>query len=125
MATETERQRLRMDLGLQATDTTSLSDATADAIYAEADESYSDTSARNAYARVLALERLMAQAVTQVDYTQNETQEKSSQIFSHYEATLTRWQKKLEDAIRLASSGVVRLGQTKRIRVCQDRLQGW
>ncbi len=52
MATETERSRLRADIGANVT---SLPDAEADAIFTEAEELYTDASSITAYTRVLAL----------------------------------------------------------------------
>lgn len=123
MATTTERQRLRMDLGLQPDDAASLSDDIADDIYAEAGEFYADAGSAYAYARVIAIERLMAQAAPQVDYTQNESSEKSSQLTTNYQKLLERWQGKLDKAIALASGSTARFGRTQRIPA--RRRVGW
>lgn len=113
MATETERQRLRLDIGLAATDTTSLPDATADAIFVEAGESYTDAASLLAATRVIALRRLRAQAATDVDYTQNNSSEKASQRFAHLSELLAEWQDELDEAIA-GTRSVVRFGRTTR-----------
>lgn len=114
MATETEQQRLRMDVGLAATDTTSLSNETIDAIFVEAGESYTDAASLVAATRVITLRRLRAQAASAVDYTQNNSTEKASQRFAHLTALLNEWQEKLDEAVAGARSSTARFGRTTR-----------
>ena len=78
MATETQRVRLRSDIGATVA---SLPDDDADDIFTEAGEKYTDADSITAYTRVLAIRRLMANAAKLTDYTQNESQEKQSQVF--------------------------------------------
>lgn len=114
MATETQRQRLRLDLGLDADDAASLTDTTIDALYVEVGESYSDTGSIHAATRVIMLERLLMQAAADVDYTQNNTTEKASQRFTQLRARLEDWRKKLDDAVLDTTSiGAARFGRTK------------
>lgn len=112
MATDTQRQRLRLDLGLAATDTTSLSNETIDALFVEVEESYTDSGSIIAATRVLAIRRLMIQAASDVDYTQNNTTEKASQRYAMLEKELARWQGKLDEAVGATSNGAARFGKT-------------
>lgn len=112
MATEIERQRLRMDLGFGATDEASLSNDTIDAIFLEAGEYWTDPVALTAGTRILSIRRLLMQAANEVDYTQNKTSEKSSQRYAHLTLELERWEKIQEDALVLAGEmGTVRSGK--------------
>jgi len=114
VASATEQQRLRMDLGLAATDTTSLADATIDAIFSEVAESYTDAASLLAATRVIAIRRLRAQAASAVDYQQNNSSEKASQRFAHLGALLSEWQAALDSAVLANSGSSVRTGRTKR-----------
>lgn len=112
MATETQRSRLRDDIGA---DSTSLPDAAADAIFTEAEEVYTDATSLTAYTRVLAIRRLMANAARLTDYTQNESQEKQSQIFAQLKQLLAFWQGELDAAVAAASTiGAARFGGLRR-----------
>lgn len=114
MATETERQRLRLDLGLSADDTASLSDAAADAVFGEAAEEYTDVASIKAATRVIALTRLRVAAASSVDYDQNNSSEKASQRFAHLTTLLNEWQGKLDEAIADGRGSGVRSGRTTR-----------
>jgi hypothetical protein len=114
LATETERQRLRLDLGFAATDTTSLSDPTADAIFEEAGEIYTDAASLLAATRVIAIRRLRAQAASSVDHQQNNSSEKSSQRFAHLTTLLNEWQGKLDEAVIDGRGSGVKSGRTTR-----------
>lgn len=108
MATESQRARLRDDIGA---DTTSLPDADADSIYTEAGERYTSADSIDAYARVVAIRRLMAVAAKQTDYSAGESSEKASQMFAHLRALLALWQDTLDAAEKAAStSGAARFG---------------
>ena len=112
MATETKRSRLRDDIGA---DSTSLPDVAADAIFTEAEETYTDANSITAYTRVLAIRRLMANAAKLTDYTQNESQEKQSQIFAQLKQLLAFWQSELDSAVAAASTiGAARFGGLRR-----------
>lgn len=112
MATELERERLRADIGANAT---SLPDEDADAIFVEAGEVYSDGTSATAYTRVLAIRRLLASAARLTDYTQNASQEKQSQVFSHLKQLLVFWQDELDAAVAgAATSGAARFGGQRR-----------
>ena len=116
MATLVEQQRLRMDLGFQPDDTASLSDATIDAIFLEAGEYYTDPASIAASTRVLCLRRLMMQAANEVDYTKNNSTEKSSQRYDHLSKELARWEDILEYATALSGgSGAVRSGKSQQL----------
>lgn len=112
MATETERDRLRSDIGANET---SLPDVDADAIFTEAGEVYTDANSITAYTRVLAIRRLLASSAKLTDYTQNASQEKQSQVFSHLKDLLAFWQKELDTAVSAASTvGAARFGGQRR-----------
>lgn len=113
MATESQRQRLRLDLGLAATDTTSLPNATIDDIFTEAGETYTDSASLLAATRVIAIRRLRAAAASAVDYTQNNSTEKASQRFAHLTTLLEEWQGVLDEAIASTRSAA-RFGRTTR-----------
>ena len=112
MATELERQRLRMDLGFGATDEASLTNETIDDIFLEAAEYWLDPVAATAGTRILSIRRLLMQAANEVDYTQNKTSEKASQRYTHLTKELERWQG-IQDAALVASGeiGTVRSGK--------------
>lgn len=112
MATATQRERLRADIGA---DETSLPDADADDIYTEAGERYTDADSIDAYARVVAIRRLMASAARETDYTAGESSEKASQVFAQLRALLPVWEAALNDAVLSAStSGAARFGGMRR-----------
>lgn len=112
MATEIERQRLRMDLGFAANDAISLPDETIDAIFVEAGDKFTDPASALIDTRVISLRRMVMQAANEVDYTQNNTSEKASQRYDHLVRELRRWEGLLEDAISLSSdSGAARSGK--------------
>jgi hypothetical protein len=110
MATELERQRLRMDVGFLADDVLSLPDAAVDAIFVEAGERFSDPASIEISTRVITLRRMVMQAANEVDYTQNNTTEKASQRYDHLVRELRRWENLLGDAIS-AEAGAVRSGK--------------
>lgn len=109
MATQQEYEWLRIDCGLAATDIVTLPDAQAEDNFDRAALIYPDpespAGAQGAYARVLTLEQLYAKAVTQTDYTQNNSQEKASQLFDHYGKLLDMWNGKLGKAALGGASG--------------------
>ena len=112
MATETERTRLRSDIGATVT---SLSDDDADAIFTEAGEKYTDADSITAYTRVLAIRRLLASSAKLTDYTQNQSQEKQSQVFDHLQKLLAFWRGELDTAVSAASTvGAARFGGMRR-----------
>lgn len=114
MATDTQRQRLRMDLGFAADDTTSLPDATIDDIYVRVEEKYTDADSIEAATRLLAFDQLLIQAAADVDYTQNENSKKASQRHTHLSKERDKWQKRLDDAIGAARGSGVKSGRTTR-----------
>lgn len=107
MSTATER--LQRDVGA---DETSLPTATAQALLDEAAESYSNATVAAAYARVLAIQGLLASSAKLTSYRQNESQESSSDVFEHLSALLKLWQGKVEDALKSTGSGSLRFGRT-------------
>ena len=111
MSTATER--LRLDLGLAADDTTTLPDLEATDIFSEAGETYTDAASIKASSRVIALYRLMAQAATVTNYTQNASREESGTIFANYARLLALWQGHLADAVISANGGAARFGSMR------------
>lgn len=109
MATQSDYQSLRIDVGLAPDDVITLPDAQAESNFQRAAVIYPDPNnplgAQYAYTRVITLEQLYAKAVTQTDYTQNNSQEKASQLFDHYKALLDMWKGKVSDAIAGGGSG--------------------
>jgi hypothetical protein len=111
MATATQRSRLRLDTGHTAT---SLDDAEADAIYVRAGEEYSASSI-DAGARVIAIQYLLGSASKLNDYTQNNSDEKASQVFDHLMKMLGYWEAVAEENTKADYGGGVRTGRSKRI----------
>lgn len=114
MATQTERERLRMDLGFQPNDIVSLPDAIIDAIFIEAGELYEDPASALIATRVISLRRLVMQAANEVDYTKNNTTEKASQRYDHLTKEYDRWFRLLAQSEEEASGGSVRSGKPGR-----------
>lgn len=114
MATLLEQQRLRLDVGLTANDTTTLPDATIDALFVEAGETYTDAASIHAATRVIYIRRLLTQAANEVDYTQNNTTEKASQRYEHLKELLAEWQGKLDAAVSVTAGSAARFGRTGR-----------
>jgi hypothetical protein len=110
----TANERLRLDIGLEADDIASLPEAEADDIFAEAGESYTDTASIKAATRVIALQRLIAQAATMTNYTQNNTREESGKISDNYVRLLGIWQGYLDAAVAAARGSAARFGRTTR-----------
>lgn len=126
MATETDYQRLRLDLGLDIDDQVALSDAKAALIFEEVEEGYTDATSIKAASRVLAINRLMIQAASDVDYIQNNSTEKASQQYAMLEKELLKWQAKLDDAVAGVGSGAARFGRPKRLPArIKEHPGGW
>lgn len=112
MTTESQRERLRADIGADAT---TLPDVEADDIFDEAGESYTDAAAMTAATRVIAIRRLLASASKLVSYRQNNSQESASDVFKHLRELLDLWQGELDDAVAAGSAvGVARFGGMRR-----------
>lgn len=123
-----QNQRLRVDVGFGPDDIVSLPDAQIDDAYARSGVLYTDTASANASAHVIVLEQLYAQAARRIDYTQNATQNKSSQVFDHYGKLLEQWNKTLGEAQNLAAageSGSVRSGRQTRKPARLKEFPGW
>lgn len=94
--TAAQRQYVRDDLQVSAD---ALGDAAIDALYTRAEADYTDnTKAVEAQVRVLAIRQLLAGAARAVDYVQNESQERQSQMFGHLKQILTIYERQLVDA---------------------------
>jgi gas vesicle protein len=124
MATATERSRLRRDTG---TDATSLPDATADDIFTEAGEKYTDAGAIAAYSRVLVIQSLLSSSARLATYKMNESSENLSDVFKHLKELLKVWEDKTDDAITAAagSSGAARFGGLRRKPATIREYPGW
>lgn len=104
MATTIQRDRVRGDLDATSTD---LPDLEVDDLYLRAEERYATNSAAvEAYVRILAIRRLQAGAAKRVDYTQNESQEKLSQVFAHLQRLRELYESDLDDAGAAAGNRV-------------------
>jgi hypothetical protein len=118
VATLLEQQRLRLDLGLAAGDTTTMPDAEVDAIYVEAAETYTDASSIVAATRVIAIQRLLASSAKMTSYTANNSSEDASDVFKHLMQLLGYWRGVLAAAIaddELANRpSAARFGRTTR-----------
>jgi hypothetical protein len=109
LATQADYQSLRIDVGLAPDDIVMLPDAQAEINFDRAELVYPDAAnpmnAQYTYTRVITIEQLYAKAVTQTDYTQNNSKESASQLFDHYKALLDLWKGKLSDSIAGGGSG--------------------
>lgn len=114
MATELQQQRLRMDVGFAANDTTSLPNETIDDIFLRVEEKYSDADSIEAATRLLAFDQLLIQAAADVDYQQNENSKKASQRHAMLSKEREKWQKRLDAAIADGRGSGVRSGRTTR-----------
>lgn len=112
MATTTQRTRFWLDTG---TTVAVFDNDEVDALFDEAAETYSDADAIKAYTRVLGIQRLLANAAKLTDYTQNQSQEKQSQVFDHLKSLLSFWQGETSKANANAStSGAARFAGVRR-----------
>lgn len=109
MATQSDYQLLRVDVGLAADDIVTLPDIQAESNFVRAALVYPDplspAGGQFAYTRVITIEQLYAKAVTETDYTANNTKESASQLFDHYKALLDMWKDKLRYANMGGASG--------------------
>jgi len=127
MATTTQRARFWLDTG---TTVAVFDNDEVDALFDEAAETYSDADAIKAYTRVLGIQRLLANAAKLTvlgiqrllanaakltDYTQNQSQERQSQVFDHLKSLLSFWQGETSKANANAStSGAARFAGVRR-----------
>ena len=125
MATTQQQQRLRLDLGLAADDTTSLANVTIDDIFTEAGEAYADISSQTAYTRIITLDRMLMQAASSVDYDQNNSSEKASQRYTQLSKERDKWTARLDLAVVAARSGAARFGRTTRRPRYVREYPGW
>lgn len=115
MATQLERERLRMDMGLQKDDIVSLPDEVIDDIFLQAGENFEDETVIAINARIITIRRLLMQAANEVDYTQNNTSEKASQRYKHLAGELERWTDMLDIALAVSGqASAVRSGKPTR-----------
>lgn len=111
MATATDYQRLRDDIGANST---TLSDAEAALIYAEAEETYTDAATIYADVRVIALRRIWASSAKLTSYRQNATTEDLSDVFKHLGQLLNYWEGQREAAVLASStSSAARFGSMR------------
>ncbi|MCL4863386.1 MAG: hypothetical protein KJZ93_28540 [Caldilineaceae bacterium] len=76
---------------------------------------HTDLAAQTAATRVIAIRRLLASSAKLTDYTQNESQEKLSQVFKHLKELLAFWQEELVAAIGASAGSAARFGRTRAI----------
>jgi len=103
--TETIRTRMRFALQLDAA---VLTNDLIDLVYGQAEEEYTTAAAITAQAHILIIEGLLFGSAKEVDYTQNQTQERASQRFDHLVKLYPIWKSKLDDALSEVYSGGVR-----------------
>lgn len=104
MPTNDQRDAVRFDLDA---DGASLPDSTINMLYSRAEGLHGTNSAAvESQVRLYVVERLWAAAAKRNDYTQNESSEKASQIFSNLEKLRKRYADELEDAINGVVSSV-------------------
>lgn len=94
--TTIDYNRLLGDIGANET---SLPEWEAEEIFVEAGETYTSTATIKAQTRIIAIGRILASSAKLVDYAQDTTQEKMSQVFAHLKDLLKIWQDNLADAI--------------------------
>ena len=111
MATATDYQRLRADVGASVD---ALGDIEAGEIFDEAGESYGATGTIKAETRVIAVQRIMASAAKLTTYRQNNTQENLSDVMKNLKVLLDYWTDQRDAAYaietRTASRGAARFG---------------
>ncbi|MGK2950918.1 MAG: hypothetical protein ACSLEZ_00865 [Thiobacillus sp.] len=110
MASATEWQQLRDDLGYTAT---TLTDVQAEAVFVQAASLYSE-GALQAGARVVAIRQLLGSSARLHDYVQNNSSESASQVFKNLQALLGIWvgQAATDDMAERGSAA--RFGRTSR-----------
>jgi hypothetical protein len=109
MATATEWQQLRDDLGHSVT---TLSDVEAEALYARALTTSPNTV--NSTARVLGILQLLGSASKLHDYVQNNSSESASQVFRNLTQLLGIWQNQVAVEATGALPSSARFGRTRR-----------
>jgi len=80
-------------------DATVLTNDLIDLVYGQAEDDYTTALTITAYAHVLVIEGLLFGAAKEVDYVQNQTQEKAGQRFDHLWKLYPIWTAKLNDAV--------------------------
>lgn len=99
---------MRRDVGANEA---SLPDLDAQDYLDEAAESYgAGTASSKAYARVLAIQGILASSAKLTAYRQNNTQESANQIFDHLKDLLAIWEAKSDKAVAADGGGGVRMG---------------
>lgn len=111
MTTETQIDRLRADIGA---DSTTLPSSEADDVFAQAGETYTTAAAIEAYARVIAIQRLLASSAKRTTYRQNQSSENLSDVFKHLQELLKHWQGELTKA-KASGQSVASFGRPRAI----------
>lgn len=119
MATATDKARLQADIG--ATGTTFTDDELED-IFAVAESAYSDADVVYAYARVIALRRMIAATIPLVaKYKAGESTEDRTPVLQGLQSLLKYYEGELAEAERAAGSGTIRWGRLTRANPRRDR----
>jgi len=114
MPSQSEIDAVRYDLD---TDATTMPDAEILILYTRAEARYGvGTLSTEFYVRIIAIRRLLAGAVKRVDYVQNQSQEKLSQMRDGLLALLKFYKSELELAIN-GERAAVRFGGLRRYNV--------
>lgn len=113
MATETQRDDFRVDLG----DTgDGFTDPEIDRLFARAEAVYSDAALIYAYAKVLGARQLYAQAIKRVTYKQGDSTENLSDIAKGLKQLEQMYQGELDDLVNSKSSPVKLMGMKTKTR---------
>lgn len=107
MATDAQRERVRFDTGYDSGDGGGLSNAVIDGLYTDAATLWTSSAAIEAQVRIDVIDNLLMQAAKRTDYSQNESVEKSGQIFDHLWKAREKFQKALDLETTVASAPVM------------------
>lgn len=121
MATAEERDRLRADIG---TDGNTFSDAELDAMFTEAASVYADRGDEvvYAYARIIAMRRLIAATIPQVaKYRSGESSEDRTPVLAGQQALLKIYEQAFEDTLQSAGGGALRFARLNRAKPKRER----
>lgn len=99
MATQTQRTNFRLDLGLND-DETVFTDTEVNNIFTRAGAKYTATDVIEAYTRVIGCVQLRNKTANQVDYKENDSDEKLSQIFKNLDRMKADFAQALKEAIK-------------------------
>lgn len=117
MSTPEEARQLRRAVGFAPDDTVAMSQAEADALYADALAWYPGSASPLASTAIIYFEGLLANTAKMYRYRQNQTENFAGDVFEHVKYLIEYWQKKLlaAEVILAGEDGSVRSGRTMQI----------